>query len=303
MENSVSVPQIFILMLVLGGVALILLLAAFFMWQRKPGGSKETRRHAASKPTARPRRQTTNAAAMPVTERGKIPMGADKQQPVSSSMPQAAQAPPDAVEVMRLYRDSGGALIMQIDGEHYQTMGDIKQAGQERSFMALLRELARIAKETEDIITPRVRVEDAAAATLAEPGLVSEALPTAEAEPAVERQSPELLGALPAAGEPESEPIGTLFDNFRKAVQPGKRAEAGAYQPPLSIPEQIDAILQRKLIQSPEYSGRDIRISPSSSGGVQIQVGTDVYESVSEIADEGIRAFVESAIRDWERHG
>ena len=62
--------------------------------------------------------------------------------------------PPDAAEVLHLWRDVvDGSLIIQIGADYHRTMGDIAAAGQERRFMAVLRELARIAKETADEVS------------------------------------------------------------------------------------------------------------------------------------------------------
>ena len=96
--------------------------------------------------------------------------------------------PPDAAEVLHLWRDVvDGSLIIQIGADYHRTMGDIAAAGQERRFMAVLRELARIAKETADeVSTPPATSEPLPVPTIAPPEE-----PVQVAQPAEQDQEPE----------------------------------------------------------------------------------------------------------------
>lgn len=66
-----------------------------------------------------------------------------------------------------------------------------------------------------------------------------------------------------------------------------------------SIVEQIDAILQDLLADSP-FANRGIRLVEEPHHGVVVWVGLERYGSVEEVPDEGIRALIQEAVRRWE---
>lgn len=66
-----------------------------------------------------------------------------------------------------------------------------------------------------------------------------------------------------------------------------------------SIVEQIDAILQDLLAQSP-YADRRVRLAEEPNHGVVVWVGLERYGSIDEVPDEGIRALIQEAVRRWE---
>jgi hypothetical protein len=235
-------------------------------------------------------------------------------------------APPDAVEVLHLWRDVvDGSLIIQIGEDTYRTMGDITAAGQERRFMAVLRELARIAKETADTVsvpasmpapplpTMPDQADEAAAPVMAD----EESAP--DDEPDLEPPTPEVAAILTAAqketarpsltsdvqspyAEPEPEPLGTFFSNVRNAVRRGGKAPAkGPEAPPLSIADEIEDFLQTRLRSaSPELQSRRIHVRPSMDGGVRIEVDGQFFETVGDIAEEDVRIYVIDTIQTWE---
>ncbi|MEW6403647.1 MAG: hypothetical protein AB1649_17770 [Chloroflexota bacterium] len=70
--------------------------------------------------------------------------------------------------------------------------------------------------------------------------------------------------------------------------------------PPSSIVEQIDAILQRRMLNTPLVR-MDIRLQESHEGGVEVMVGKKRYETVDEVPDPEIRAAIRAAIDEWEK--
>ncbi len=66
-----------------------------------------------------------------------------------------------------------------------------------------------------------------------------------------------------------------------------------------SIVEQIDAILQDLLAQSP-YADRRVRLVEEPNHGVVVWVGLERYGGIDEVPDEGIRALIQEAVRRWE---
>ncbi len=301
MENRViTLEQILPVMAALGAAGVFFILWAFLLWQRK----KQAKRS----PSPGPRQPTPARKQTPdfltrirdfffYTEDEKAALQAGKKRPPQPTAPRSgpssrpASTPPDAVEVLHLWRDvTDGSLIVQIGEQHFRTLTEIRQAGHERRFMAALRELAAIARPG-----PAEKVAPAP----------QEAIPQHE-QPAIPPEQPPVAQEppppAPSLSEPPpvpTEPLGSFFDNVRRAV--GVRRAPSERSPELlSVPEQIEAVLQQKLLASPEFAGRSIHIKPSGEGGVRIEVDGKPYEAVADIADDAVRAFVQEAIRDWE---
>jgi hypothetical protein len=68
----------------------------------------------------------------------------------------------------------------------------------------------------------------------------------------------------------------------------------------LSIVQQIDMVLQERLLDSP-LAGRGIRLQESIQGGVEVYVGLNKFLSVDEVPDQEIKAAIRSAIAEWEK--
>ena len=68
----------------------------------------------------------------------------------------------------------------------------------------------------------------------------------------------------------------------------------------LSVVEQIDRILQKKIEGSP-LAQRGIQLRASIKGDLRIQVGLNEYESFDEIPDEAIRQVIHEARDEWNK--
>lgn len=67
----------------------------------------------------------------------------------------------------------------------------------------------------------------------------------------------------------------------------------------LSIVQQIDSVLQKKLAGTPlEDAG--IRLQESPHGSVEVYVGLQKYDSVDDVTDEKIKTIIRAAIAEWE---
>ena len=67
----------------------------------------------------------------------------------------------------------------------------------------------------------------------------------------------------------------------------------------LSMVEQIDRILRKKLENSP-LGKRGIRMRSSLSGGLLIEVGLAEYEWIEDIPEEAIQDIIRASIAEWE---
>ena len=107
----------------------------------------------------------------------------------------------------------------------------------------------------------------------------------AVSQPSAAPQTP-LAPALPK--EPVSRPL-----------QPVKKPEAEKPLQSLSIVQQIDTVLQERLLNTPlEKSG--LRLQESLSGGVEVYVGAKKFESIDDVPDATLKAAIRAAIAAWE---
>ncbi len=242
--------------------------------------------------------------------------------PITGALPTPDSSLTEAVEVLRVWRDvADGSLLIQIGSERYRTLEEIRAAGQSRRFIATLREMALIAKDAgpEDgrgeaapkpprqtapaaapVPTPAIQTPPPAAAPVELP---SQPPPIAAEPPAPPPVAQPLEDSHPStlrrSSVEEMEPIGSFFDNVRRAVRDrGKEKSAGPVA--VSIPDQIEAYLQYRLALTPPFLGRSIHVREAPGGGVRIEVDGKFYEAVSDIEDTNVRDFVRTAIQEWE---
>jgi hypothetical protein len=76
-------------------------------------------------------------------------------------------------------------------------------------------------------------------------------------------------------------------------------AKPAAPQPPKSMVEQINTILDRKLQEKPEPS-RAVRLVEASGGGIKVYVGIDSYNAIDDVPDAEIRQLIREAVAEWE---
>jgi len=85
--------------------------------------------------------------------------------------------------------------------------------------------------------------------------------------------------------------------------QPGtpaaKKAEAEKNIASMSIVNQIDTVLQARLVDTP-LAKKGVRLQESLQGGVEVYVGIEKYSTIDDVADETIRNAIRAAIAEWE---
>jgi hypothetical protein len=108
-------------------------------------------------------------------------------------------------------------------------------------------------------------------------------------------------------GEVAEDPIqpAPVMDSISRPVlapQPAavKKPEVEKNIKSLSIVQQIDTVLQEKLMTSP-FARRGIRLQESIQGGVEVYVGIQKFETVDDVPDAEIKAVIRSAIAEWEK--
>jgi len=68
----------------------------------------------------------------------------------------------------------------------------------------------------------------------------------------------------------------------------------------LSIVQQIDTVLQARLVDTP-LAKQGIRLQESIQGGVEVYVGVEKFNTVDDVSNETIKAAIRAAIGEWEK--
>jgi hypothetical protein len=225
----------------------------------------------------------------------------ESEEPTMSASPAPSTAddtssPPDAIELLRVWRDiSDGSLILEINGQRFTSLSDVRSADLERRFMNVVRDLVALVKAGKGAPPSSTRVTQEA-----RPAARPAARPTPEP---VHRTDSEAT-TLPKLSTDEM-PSMAPSDMFRQMSQIalGRKPETPEEEPapePLSIPEQINALLQQRLRTMPEFADREIEVQPSLGGMVIIKVDGQFFEGVGEVADDDVRALLQEVVREWE---
>ena len=83
-------------------------------------------------------------------------------------------------------------------------------------------------------------------------------------------------------------------------LPPVKKPEAEKNISSLSIVQQIDTVLQARLVDTP-LAKRGIRLQESIQGGVEVYVGLQKFHAVDDVPDEDIKTAIRAAIAEWEK--
>ncbi len=114
----------------------------------------------------------------------------------------------------------------------------------------------------------------------------------------------------PAAVPPQPKPVvdphpGTAVTSTPPAPQPAVSRpgtiarEDRPIAPAGSIVNQIDSILQARLVGSP-IEDRGVFLAQSPEGGVMVYVGLTKYMGIDDVPDPEIKAAIRAAIAEWE---
>lgn len=181
-----------------------------------------------------------------------------------------ANIPDDAVEVMRVWRDlSDGSLIVQMGDKVFQTVTEMQDRGMAKRFINLVKDLARMAKIGAQAAGLPAPDFDSGAAVVSQQGAwaspkrLDSTLPLAP-----ERPTPEI----------RPEPTG-----------------AG-----LGIADQIEELLQYRLMQTPIFQHRSIHVRANYDGSLRIEVDGRYFDVVEDVIDPDVREFLQRVIREWE---
>ncbi|MBI1256897.1 MAG: hypothetical protein GC204_05460 [Chloroflexi bacterium] len=213
----------------------------------------------------------------------------------------------EAVEVLTILRDvAEGGLIIRIGDKAYRNPPGIADAEFKRRFHSTLRDL-------NGAQTP-VEVKSAAPAVAMPPpppAPASAAPPADDAAPVSEDALDEPTFDLPPISPPPPRVTGTFapapgdLPKFKMPDGPPVKPKRGQRPvaepiPEINIAASIEAYLQHKLSQTPQYAMRSIHVRPAMHGAIAIEVDGQFYDSVGEVADAAVRQFLSSTIEEWQ---
>jgi hypothetical protein len=234
--------------------------------------------------------------------------------------PPVAPQSSEPSELLRLLRDpQSGDLIVEVAGRHYSKLTDVddKEVGQ-----YILELVAHLLVFTNGVIATEVGVKSVylpkrlskVPIPLTKPTPVSQ-LPdpathesTSPSEPEPTSSEPELVPKPPPEAEaaflaslqarpPQPEPQqggGGMYG------RPKPTSEAGA-MPGFNLADEINKIVQTRLMISPLSSTNDVEIVSDPSGGIQIIVDGVGYSSPDDIPDPEVKKLIKESIKQWER--
>ena len=90
-----------------------------------------------------------------------------------------------------------------------------------------------------------------------------------------------------------------IFVPAQPLVPLTKKPEPEKHFASLSIVQQIDTILQERLLNTP-LEKQGIRLQESPQGGVEVYVGLQKFLAVEDVPDTFIKSEIRGAIADWE---
>jgi hypothetical protein len=264
----------------------------------------------------------TETAPMPMpdhAEEAKIDLtarlgGYSPAAPANSTEPQ---------ELLRLLRHpQSGRLLVEVGGQRYEKLADItdKQVGQYvlslvAHLLAFTNGMIATGAGLKSVYMPKV---DRTPEPMARPTPVSQ-LPDPLAYPAQpasappqskpEQKEPELLIPKPS---PEAEAAfqASLRAAVAKPEPPPKprglfgrsnKPEEESLLPKLNLAEEIDKIVQARLLVSPLANTTALEISSDEAGGIRIKVNGAYYASPDDIPDPEIKELIKASIKQWER--
>lgn len=192
-----------------------------------------------------------------------------------------------AREMISVLRDEAdGHLIIQIGNTGYRTLADNPKA--KAGFSKIMKELSTVITTADD--NPPIIENEPIAPTPA---------PIQSSSSYFDEDNKTSLPGDIRVSSMDDMPDAYKVDRFGRVKV--KKIEEKVEE--INIAEAIEAYLQYKIQQTPQYQNRGIHIRSAFGGGVRIEVDGQSYEFVDEVADADAREFIQQAIAEWqERH-
>ncbi len=181
------------------------------------------------------------------------------------------ELPEDAVEIMRVWRDiTDGSLIIQMGSKIFQTIPELADRTFAKRFISVVEELGRTAQA------------GAIASGMSAPDFQKRTAVISQQGDWANRAKPTTPSLTP---RPD-----TIVSPQAVLAPTGMG----------SIADQIEELLQFRLMQSHLYQHRSIHVRSNPDGSLRIEVDGRSYPEVDEVIDPDVRDFIRNTIREWE---
>lgn len=210
-----------------------------------------------------------------------------------------------AVEVVTILRDVvDGSLLIQMGDKTYRDPNN--DATFKNSFVKIMRELGPVVRQ--EARPPQAPPPAATTPPVADSGSLRDLLVTEDEEDDAETPSISITAAPPPPtvdGQmPGDLPRFSLDEEPQVVKKRGgllrRTKKEYAPVPELDLASAIEAYLQHKLRHSDQFHQRNIHIHPSPDGAVAIEVDGVFFESVGDVNEPDVRAFLAATIQEWQ---
>jgi hypothetical protein len=196
------------------------------------------------------------------------------------------------LEVMRVLRVPPlGKLEVEVNEQRYQNLSEITDEKIRRLLLAAIGELMDFAGGYQ---------------TLVDAGVAPAVSQSVKDEPPLEQRQAEFLARLEQerdalkAAPPSKPPLAVLGGTKMSEEALAAQVAAAAQKRPLSVAEQIDAILQKHVAATPDMAERSIHLVQNPAGGILIEVDGKKFGKPADIPDPGIQELIKRAVKEWD---
>jgi len=265
------------ILLIVGAVGLagcIILLLLGMNMLREERGSKDSAPADGSAPAAAP-------ALEPAKPVAAASGGSNPFLGVTARLSGGGAARGSAHEVLRVLRDNlTGRLMLEIGGKRYASLSDVVEPDMRQALMTTLHDLQAFAGGALPPVAPAPRLPEPATTAAVQ------AVAAKAARPGTEK---------PVDYRPPPAPTMNPFKQMAVLREMAKNPPP----PPKSITEQIDDVLQARIIGTPMIH-RALHVKPGPRGDAIFEADGQSYSSVDELPDVEVRDVFRAAIVDWE---
>lgn len=209
-------------------------------------------------------------------------------------------------QVLSLVRDEPGEqLKVEVGGTKYSSLAEVKDSQTKRQVVEAAMELIQFTGVLgQEAVSPapvdrtetwredmreesQTELQQAHHASMKE-----ESLPTAP--PEVEEQFLNLLAEMGQAPAQSDRP--GLVDSIQHRLMP-KSLEAGQ---PRTFVDDIEDIVQRRILLIPALVGRELHVRPGPGGKVLFVFDGQEYQNVDDVPNLTARQLIQDSIREWD---
>jgi hypothetical protein len=198
---------------------------------------------------------------------------------------------PGAIQLMEVWQDSEGYLVIEVEGQRYRRLFEIRDGAVGRHVLDTVNRLVAFAKGQESRVSSSAPPVTPEAAPADVPSPADASTPT---ETTADKETQIFLEGMQQQDE-------TRPQKSRVTVDPVPFRSTGAQRDiTLNLADEIEQLLQIRLRASSEFSQRYIHVGNAPDGGLRFEVDGARYDALDEIPDLDVQALIRAAISDWE---